>query len=105
MLRKVALFFAFLIPTQALAFDFGFVRGPVWMDQYLLILLGVSTFSFIMTLMFRPRGVPVNQMYMHFGRFNFVGRIVYGVFGLTFSALMVMVFLGMGLQRASEAGI
>ncbi len=94
-----------LTPTQLFAFDFGFVRGPDWMDMYVATLLGVSLIGFLATVAFKPRGVPVNEMYLHFGEFPILGRIAYALFGIAFMCLLLMVFLGMGLQRAAEAGL
>lgn len=105
MIRQASIFFAFLVPTQALAYDFGFVRGPDWMNPYLVILLALTAVGLVLTLMFKPSGVPFNEMYKHFGEFSPLGRLVYVLFGLSIAALMAMVFLGMGLQRATEAGL
>ena len=105
MLRKILLPLSVLMPTQVFAFNFGFVRGPDWMDQYLILLIGITIVSLFFTLIFKPRGIPINQMYMHFWKFSVVGRIVYAIYGLSVVILMGMVFLGMGLQRLAEAGL
>lgn len=105
MLRHTIYFCAIVAPTQLLAFDFGKVRTPDWMDQYLLLLLMVWVPSLLLTLMFKPHGIPANRMYMHFGEFNLLGRLIYTIFGLSFTVFMIVLFIGMGLQRAVEAGI
>ncbi|WP_154666738.1 hypothetical protein [Litoreibacter arenae] len=105
MSRQVLIFLSLLIPTQVYAFDFGFVRGPDWMDQYVGVLFVVTMVFFALTMLFKPRGIPMNEMYQHFGDFSPVGRLVYAIFGLAFVGLMGMVFLGMGLQRAAEASL
>lgn len=94
----------FFAPSQAFAFSFGFVRGPDWMDPYLVFLVVLTAIALGFTLMFKPRGVPFNQMYQHFGNFSLAGRVAYATFGVSFTILMIMVFAGMGLQRATEAG-
>jgi hypothetical protein len=104
MIRPIALTSLVFLPTPVLAFDFGFVRGPDWMDAYLIPLMVVFAITFGLTLVMKPRGVPVNQMYRHFSEFSAVGRLIYAFSGLAFFVIMGFVFLGMGLQRAAEAG-
>ncbi|WP_368186990.1 hypothetical protein [Aestuariibius sp. HNIBRBA575] len=105
MYLRVALCLALITPTHASAYDFGFVRGPDWMDSYLLVLLVTTVCLMAATLVFIPLGASFNEMYKLFQDFSKVGRITYVAFGVSFGALMIMVFLGMGLQRAAEAGL
>ncbi len=94
-----------LIALPAHAADFGKVRWPDWMDVYIFPLIPAVLVLMLLTTLFKPRGVPVNEMYRHFGAFSPMGKLIYACFGLSFIALMVLVFLGMGLQRAAEAGL
>ncbi len=92
------------VPAPALAFDFGFVRAPDWMDPYIGTAFLTTLLLMGLTMLVKPKGVPFNRMYFYRRHFSGVGRFIYGLFGLSFVALMGMVFLGMGLQRAAEAG-
>ena len=96
---------ALFAATPATAYDFGFVRAPDWMDPIVGSLLAATVVLFGLTVAMKPRGVEVSEMYQHFGDFSLFGRIIYAAMALAFIALMGMVFLGMGLQRAAEAGV
>lgn len=104
-MKKTALsMFIAVVPAPAFAFNFGFVRAPDWMDPYIGTAFVATLVLMGLTILAKPKGVPVNRMYLYRRHFSGVGRFIYGLFGLSFVTLMTMVFLGMGLQRAAEAG-
>lgn len=91
-----------LFPSHAFAFDFGFVRVPGWMDPYIGSLFIAFCVGFLGLSVTKPRGVPFNQLpnvkispLANFFRYFSL---------ITLLLLMLMVFVGMGLQRAVEAG-
>ncbi|MBT0957383.1 hypothetical protein IV417_08295 [Alphaproteobacteria bacterium KMM 3653] len=107
MLRKLTAIapLALLWPNTALAFNWGGVRAPDEMDAILTLLLIAFSGSFMITVLMKPSGVPINRMYQHFGEFSILGRLVYAFTALSFIALMGLLFLGMGIIRAEEAGL
>ena len=92
------------MPMQALAFNFGRVRAPDWMDPYALTLLICTCVGFMLIALTKPRHVPMNALYRHVREFGFFGRLSYVFTTISFFLLMGLVFVGMGLQRAAEAG-
>jgi hypothetical protein len=90
------------MPAPAFAANFGFVRWPDWMDAYIFPLLPTVGVLWLLTVLLKPRGVPQSEMYRHFGEFSALGKLIYVLFGLSFVVLMAFVFIGMGMQRASE---
>lgn len=90
----------FCFPGVAKAANFGFVRFPDWMDQYLLQGVAVTAIFFVLTYVTKPRGVPFNRLYRT--RLRGLNRLFYNILYVTFAALMIAVFIGMGLQQAAE---
>ncbi|MFQ6548851.1 hypothetical protein AADZ90_012910 [Aestuariibius sp. 2305UL40-4] len=93
------------VPKGALAFNFGFVRAPDYMDPYFAILLVFMTPFFLALLIAKPRDVPFNRLYANVHRLGIAGKVYYYTFYASFIVLMLMLFAGMGLQRMAEAGV
>ena len=89
-----------LLARPAAAANFGFVRWPDYLDTYILIAAIASGVGFVWVKAVMPGGrslfeVPKAE--------RTLGMNLAGYFLLVaFVALMGMVFVGMGLQRAAE---
>lgn len=100
---KIALFSLsfFAVPKQVYAANFGFVRFPDWMDQYFVLGLAVLAILFVLIMMTKPSGVPFSQLRLT--KMRPLPTIVFRLFQICFFALMIMLFIGMGLERVAEA--
>ncbi len=87
----------YLYSPQVLAFDFGFVRVPDWMDKYLLVLLFIYVVFWMALLLVKPKGVPVNELYGV--KKSFFTTFCLFVSATAFVLFMIMLFIGMGLVR------
>ena len=89
-----------LLPSQAFAANFGFVRWPDALDAYVLASAMFTAIGFAALKLQLPAGVPYNKVPKE-QRTNglFLAALVTGV---SFVALMGLVFVGMGLQRSGE---
>ncbi|MDU8946282.1 hypothetical protein [Ovoidimarina sediminis] len=83
--------------NPALAFNWGFVRVPDWMDPWLLLLVILQAPFWIVALRYKPRGVSLMQMDKT-GLPAFA-RLSITLVTILFAALMLMIFIGMGLAR------
>ena len=83
--------------SPAVAFNFGFVRVPDWMDQWIVLLLILQAPFWLVALRYKPRGQSLLQMDRSglpgFAKFSILAVIV------LFALLMIMIFVGMGLAR------
>ena len=89
-----------LVPTQAFAFSFGFVRVPDYLDTpilYALISLGIFFVTLKMTL-------PKGSSYVNVEKDDRTAVMSLSAYLSIISlvALMGMLFVGMGLQRFAE---
>ncbi len=94
---------AMLLPfsaSQAFAFNWGFVRAPDWMDAYLLVLAIISAVFFLALSIVKPSGVPVNRLY--YVRLSPGVRMIHIGTVCFFGLFMILLFVGMGLQRYAE---
>lgn len=90
-----------LLPApQALAFNFGFVRVPDWMDMYIGVLCAVSVAAWLGLLATKPRGVPIREL-PNVQISPLAGFFRWGLL-IAFMGMMALVFLGMGLRRYAE---
>ena len=84
---------------QFLAFNFGFVRVPDWMDTWVISLVIISAICAGMTQLFKPSGVPFNQLYRT--KLTGYANVAFRSTQISFAVLMVLLFTGMGLARMS----
>lgn len=87
----------FMYSSQVLAFDFGFVRAPDWMDKYLLVLLFIYGVFWIALFLVKPRGIPVSELYGL--NKSFITMFCLFVSASAFVLFLIMLFIGMGLAR------
>jgi hypothetical protein len=85
-----------LSPTDAHAFNYGFIRVPDWMDKYLIGLLLLQLPFWL------ARDVPFNEM--HRMKAGPIPTFFLRITQVLFLLLMVLFFVGMGLIRAAERG-
>ncbi|MEO9875162.1 MAG: hypothetical protein ABJM26_20695 [Anderseniella sp.] len=101
---KAAVFSAALIFSssgQALAFNFGFVRVPDWMDTYIVWLVAATLVSMIGLSLTKPGGVPMNQLSNV--QISPMANVFRVCMLIAFVVLMTLVFVGMGMRRYAEA--
>jgi hypothetical protein len=91
-----------LSPTDAHAFNYGFIRVPDWMDKYLIGLLLLQLPFWFGLMVTKPRDVPFNEMYRM--KAAPVPTFFLRITQVLFLLLMVLFFVGMGLIRAAERG-
>lgn len=92
--------FALTVAGPAAAANFGFVRWPGYLDSYITIAAIASGVGFVWLKAVLPRGLSFVEVPRD-GRT--VGmKLAAFVTIIAFLVLMGMVFVGMGLQRASE---
>jgi hypothetical protein len=85
---------------RALAFNFGFVRVPDWMDVWIVALLAATCVAWLGLALTKPRGVAFNQLPNV--RISPLANVFRYSLLIAFSGMMIMVFLGMGLRRYAE---
>ena len=91
---------AALWPEQAFAANFGFVRWPDSLDAFLLVAAVFTAVGFAALKIQLPAGLSYAQVPReHRTTAMSLAAVVTGV---SFAALMGMVFVGMGLQRLAE---
>ncbi len=83
--------------TNAFAFNFGFVRVPDWMDNYLIGLFLVQLPFWIGILVTKPVGVPFSQLYRT--KMEPLPNFLFRASQILFFVLLAAVFVGMGLAR------
>jgi hypothetical protein len=92
---------SWLIHSQpAHAANFGFVRWPDYLDSYILIATVASGIGFVLLKSVLPSGKSFTDV-PKADRTIAMKIIAYPTM-LAFFALMAMIFVGMGLQRAAE---
>lgn len=93
-------FIGLFAANPAAAANFGFVRWPDYLDTYILIAAIASGVGFVWVKAVMPGGRSLFEVPKAQRTF---GMKLAGYFGMiAFVALMGMVFVGMGLQRAAE---
>ena len=101
----LALAGVFLASGPAAAFDFGFVRVPMWMDPWILgLAVGMVPF-WLLAVVTKPRHIAFKDIYRNYGAVSSITRMAHRTTAAIFVALMAMLFLGMGLQRYAEATV
>ena len=91
-----------LLPSQAAAFDFGFVRVPDFLDRPILIAAVLTFAGFVFLKKILPKGLSFNEV-------DEAERTPAMTVSAYFTALTLMttlglLFVGMGLQRYLEWG-
>jgi hypothetical protein len=91
---------ALTLGGPATAANFGFVRWPDYLDTYILIAAIVSGVGFVWLKAVLPKGLS----FVDVPKANRTPGMKLAAFVtmIAFVALMGMVFVGMGLQRAAE---
>ena len=84
----------------AAAANFGFVRWPDYLDTYIYVAAIVTVLSLVAVKMQLPKGLGYAEVPKDQRTTAMFVTVV--VMGIAFVALMGMVFVGMGLQRAAE---
>ena len=95
---------AVALPNVANAFNFGFVRAPDYMDKWFLALLGGMLPFLIVHLLTKPSGLPFRQVRLHLNEIHPMSAFCFRIFRAIFFVAFVLLMIGMGLQRAAEAG-
>ncbi len=88
-------------PNTALAFNFGFVRAPDYLDQYFIVLLLAAVPAWIAVTITKPRNVPFNELYRT--KMDRLPQAYFRIFQLIVGAILILLFVGMGLARMHEA--
>ena len=88
---------AIAAPQMALAYNFGFVRAPDWMDPYALVMALLTAMLFAFTLATKPRDVPMNEMYRT--RLDGIAKVAFRSLQVVRMLLIGLVFVGMFLAR------
>ncbi|MDD8024611.1 MAG: hypothetical protein PHX82_16065 [Paracoccaceae bacterium] len=91
---------AAVIPAQAFAANFGFVRWPDYLDAYIFLLMIPVAIGFIWLKMTLPKGMSLLQVpkEQRTKSMTFVGYLTMAAL----ISLMALIFIGMGLQRFAE---
>ncbi|NSX54207.1 hypothetical protein [Parasulfitobacter algicola] len=90
-----------LTTNSAAAFNFGFVRAPDYLDPFFIALLIAAFIFWIAVIFTKPRGIPFNQLYKT--QMDPVPTYYFRILQAIVIIFMVLLFLGMGLQRYDEA--
>ena len=85
------------LASPALAFDFGFLKAPDWMDKWLILLIVVLIPFSIIAMRHKPRGVSLLAMDKS-ALSPFAKLSVYISMALV-SIITTMLLVGMGLAR------
>jgi hypothetical protein len=89
-----------VLARPALAADFGFVRWPDYLDTYILIAAIATGLGFVWLKLVLPKGTSFDKVPKADRTAGM--KLAASMTGIAFVALMGMVFVGMGLQRAAE---
>ena len=92
--------FALVLTRPAVAANFGFERWPSYLDSYILIAAIAVGVGFVWLKAVLPKGLSLAEVPR--GQRTLGMKLAGFVAGIAFVALMAMVFVGMGLQRAAE---
>lgn len=89
--------FTLISTTPALAFNFGFVRVPDWMDPWILLLLVLQIPFWLVALRYKPKG----QSLLGMDKSGLPGfaKLSITLVTILFGLMMLMIFVGMGLAR------
>jgi hypothetical protein len=89
-----------LAAGPAAAANFGFVRWPAYLDLYILVVALPVALSLVWLKLVLPKGMTFYNLpkEQRTAGITFAGRVGQ----ISFCALMILVFVGMGLQRAVE---
>ncbi|MEO1473918.1 MAG: hypothetical protein AAFS03_08255 [Pseudomonadota bacterium] len=91
---------AAMIPAQAFAANFGFIRWPDYLDAYIFPLMIPAVIGFIWLKMTLPKGMYFLQVPKEK---RTTSMAIAGYLTLvTLVPLLTLIFIGMGLQRFSE---
>lgn len=91
---------ALTLAGPATAANFGFVRWPDYLDSYIMIAAVASGVGFVWLKAALPKGLSFTEVPQadRTARMKLAALVTM----IAFIALMGMVFVGMGLQRAAE---
>ena len=89
-----------VLAGPAAAANFGFVRWPDYLDTYIYFAAVVTVLGLVAVKMQLPKGLGYTEVPKDQRTTAMFVTVV--VMGIAFVALMGMVFVGMGLQRAAE---
>ncbi len=88
---------AIAAPQTALAYDFGFVRAPDWMDPYALGMGLLTAMLMAFSAFTKPGEVPFNALYRT--RLNGIANIAFKSFQVVGTLFIALIFVGMFLAR------
>jgi hypothetical protein len=88
---------AIAVPQATLAYDFGFVRAPDWMDPYALGLGLLTAMLMAFSAFAKPGDVPISAMYRT--RLSGVANFAFKSFQVIGTLFIALIFVGMVLSR------
>ncbi len=88
---------AIAIPQMTLAYDFGFVRAPDWMDPYALGMGLLTAMLMAFSAFTKPGDVPISALYRT--RLNGVANFAFKSFQVVGTLFIALIFVGMFLAR------
>jgi hypothetical protein len=84
-------------PQMTLAYDFGFVRAPDWMDPYALGMGLLTAMLMAFSAFTKPGDVPLNALYRT--RLNGIANFAFKSFQVVGTLFIGLIFVGMFLAR------
>ncbi len=88
---------AIAAPQTALAYDFGFVRAPDWMDPYALGMGLLTAMLMAFSAFTKPGDVPISALYRT--RLSGVANFAFKSFQVVGTLFIALIFVGMFLAR------
>lgn len=88
---------ATFLPRNASAYDFGFLKAPDWMDQYILLALLLMVLFWAGAYLTKPEHVRFSELRKI--RKTPLNRFFFVILQILTWITMALVFIGMGLAR------